>query len=145
GEVSAADVDHRGELLGSRTPGDDVDQVDEHLRRDVVNDVPAPVLEDVGGRGAASSAHAGQEHELPVILTGAVVPRDGAGRRPWGSRGHGRVRIEIGHDRSPQSTTSPVARLTPWAGVSSLVSLAWMTAAIDGPIPGTSVSSSTDA
>ena len=41
-----------------------IEQRPQHLRREVVDDVPAEVLERVGGRGAAGARHAGDDQHL---------------------------------------------------------------------------------
>ena len=55
------------------------EQLREHLRREVVDDVPAEVLQDVGHRRAAGPAHPGEdEHRLVA-----------GGRAPTGAEGSG--------------------------------------------------------
>ena len=64
GEVTAAHVDDGGDLLPLRVVGGDLHELDDHRGRQVVDDVPATVLEDVGGRRAAGPAHPRDDDEV---------------------------------------------------------------------------------
>ena len=84
-EAAGADIhdrrdarDRGGPLLGGRQ----LRQGDEQVGRDVVDDVPAGVLEDVGDGAAAGAAHTGDDDELghrrcglSVCLRHSAAPR----------------------------------------------------------------------
>src|SRR6476661_8253808 len=120
-----ADVDDDGDLLqvclGVARPGlvAQLGEMAEQLGRQVVDDEPAQVLEDVGGRAAAGAAHAGDDDD------GGIGQGCLGG---WAAVG--------GH-----SSTSPVVRFT--AGSWGAPSAKWLTTAdaSDRPKPGTAMMS----
>ena len=118
-QVADAGVAHLAGQLGHRR---------EQLRRQVVDDVPAEVLEDVGGRRPAGTAHPGDDDE---------VGRPGHRRQAAAARARRQPLPAPSARPAPSSsTTSPVARLT--AGMLSAPdpNCAATTAASAGPMPG---------
>ena len=67
-EVAAADVDDRRDARqgGARTL-DELDERSQHLRRQVVDDVPAEVFERVADGGATGTGHAGDDQHLLLL------------------------------------------------------------------------------
>ena len=65
-KLAAAHVDDRGDLRAARSPACSARSTSgrEHLRRQVVDDVPAEVLERVADRRAAGAGHAGDDEHL---------------------------------------------------------------------------------
>ena len=102
----------------------------QQLGRQVVDDVPAAVLDDVGRRRPAGPAHPGDDEEVVRAAAAAAGRPRRARRQPWPAPST--------RPAPSSSTTSPVARLT--AGVVSAVepNSAATTAASAGPMPGTS-------
>jgi hypothetical protein len=86
-ELAAAHVDDRRHardavagVLGQLHEGP------EHLRGQVVDDVPAQILEGVGGGGAAGAGHTRDDEDLPVGGHGPSLPQREGSRAPDGRR-----------------------------------------------------------
>jgi hypothetical protein len=91
-ERAGADVDDdRDRLVVAATLVDQLDDLAQQRRRQVVDDVVAEVLELLGGRAAAGAGHPGDDHDLAAVLGGQRGDR-------------------LAHQ--PSSVISPVAVLT---------------------------------
>ena len=78
-EPAGPDVDHRGEAdVDALRPrlGDEVGGRHEELRGQVVDDIPALVLHDVGRGGAAGATHARDDEDLTVVALREVDALD---------------------------------------------------------------------